>query len=115
MKNLYLEHPDKCIVCGKPSYGDPQCNDCTIQSQTFANILNKKLKYQTNYNKINDLFFKTLTKAINNQFNLEKKIKLCNQLIGIGMFSIVKFKDKPDKLDEAYHLIDLFINTPQKN
>lgn len=102
---IYNDHPQNCIVCGEKSYGEPQCNNCLAKSTNFANKLKKKIRYRNNWNRINNLFYKTFTKAAN-QFNADKRRSLSNKLIGIGLFCNKQYPDKPDKVNEAYQHID---------
>ena len=102
---IYNDHPKTCIVCGKISSGEPQCNNCFEKSRSFANKLKKKIKYKNNWNRINNLFYKTLKKAAN-KFELDKRQSLTNKLVGIGLFCNEQYPNKPDKVNEAYQHID---------
>ena len=102
---VYSDHPDNCIICNSPSFGEPQCKQCLTASQNYADKLNLKKKYSKNRDKLMQLWGKTLGKA-GNEWNLEKRFTLCNQLVGIGIFNNIHFPQSQDMIDETYRVID---------
>lgn len=105
---MYNDHPENCIICGTPSGGEIQCENCLIQSKNFSMALDTKKCFQR-WKKVNSLFEKTLKNALHalNHLDLDKEHSLCNQLIGIGLFANIHYPDainEDDLLNKAYEL-----------
>ena len=99
-RNTYVKN---CIVCGAKSNGKPQCKECWLISTEYAGELANTAKYKKNWDFLETLFSQTEAK-LKRTLNSDKKIRICNELIGIGFFEEDYF-DPPELLEEAYEIV----------
>lgn len=102
---------DKCIICGQPSNGQPQCNDCYTETKEFMDGIDRYAdirKLRNHYYNLKDYIYRQI------YTNEIKNIKSnCNQLIAIARMDQNNNKDYA-LIDRVFDDTEEFIKKNQE-
>ena len=102
----------KCVVCGEPSFGKPQCKNCYFETKDFIESLDKN----TSVRKTRDYYY-NLKERILIIKSISEAQKQCNKLIAIAMIGNT-YNEDTSLIDRVYKDVEMLIKgkqTPLEN